>query len=176
MFNNSMNFPERQGILYLQVHGTTKSKLTTLFCCRWTCLQTLPPPPRPINYNSCNGYLPFSLLVTCLSVWQLETFPILCSQNGWGVESVLMTANAVDLLYLPMFNGTTPQRKLYCTQSTRVSVPSSELAPPQLLPASECAPPFPEPGGPHLGEGEGGANSDDWRKSLALSILCVLYV
>ncbi len=54
----------------------------------------------------------------------------------------------------------------------------SLLAPPARSPASECVPP-PEPkggGGQHslAGEGTGGANSDDWRESLALCLLCEL--
>jgi hypothetical protein len=56
-------------------------------------------------------------------------------------------------------------------QSTRVSVPSSELAPPAPSPASKCVPPFWNQRGeqhPLAGEGLGGANSDDWRESLAL--------
>ncbi len=61
---------------------------------------------------------------------------------------------------------------LYYTQSTRVSVPSSELAPPAPFPASEWT---------HCGGGNtrlpvrgwgGGANLDDWRKSPALCLFC----
>jgi hypothetical protein len=44
--------------------------------------------------------------------------------------------------------------------------PFVELAPPAPSPASECVPPL------LAGEGAGGANSDDWRESLALCILC----
>ncbi len=57
-----------------------------------------------------------------------------------------------------------------------MSVPSSELAPPAPFLYSECVPP-PQPKGvvgQHslAGEGPGGTNSDDWRKSLALCLLC----
>jgi hypothetical protein len=58
-----------------------------------------------------------------------------------------------------------------------VSVPSSELGPPS--PTSECvSPPGTKGGGTHspAGEGEGGPNSDDRRKSLALSLLCESYI
>ncbi len=58
---------------------------------------------------------------------------------------------------------------LYYTLSTRVSVPSSELAHHALSPASECVPPWDQRGGNKGGEaggGGGGANSDDWRESL----------
>ncbi len=44
--------------------------------------------------------------------------------------------------------------------------------PPPLSPAS--VPPVPKDGGAHspAGEGWGSPNSDDWRKSLALCLLC----
>ncbi len=63
-------------------------------------------------------------------------------------------------------------------QSTIVYVPSSELGlQPTLSPATECAPP-PQPKGGHTRRGVKGwgspnsANSDDWRKSLGLCLLC----
>ncbi len=57
----------------------------------------------------------------------------------------------------------------------RVSVPSSELAPPAQSPASECVPPLGGRGQHSLaGEGAGGANTDDWRESLALCTLRVV--
>jgi hypothetical protein len=64
--------------------------------------------------------------------------------------------------------------RLYCTLSTRVSVSSSELVPPAPFPqASVSSPPPPGTTGEGdnnrlRGEGAGGANSDDWRESLAL--------
>ncbi len=59
---------------------------------------------------------------------------------------------------------------LYLEYGTRVSVSSSELATPAPSPASECVPPGTKGGGQHslVGKGAGGANSDDWRESLAL--------
>jgi hypothetical protein len=66
----------------------------------------------------------------------------------------------------------------YCIPRVgRVSVPSSELASPAPSPASKCVPP-PEPKGGEttlvcVREG-GGANSDDWRESLGLFLLCGL--
>jgi hypothetical protein len=64
-------------------------------------------------------------------------------------------------------------------KSTTVYVPSSELGPPRPLSHKECAPPPPEPmEGGHTRlrvRGWGSPNSDDWRKSLALCILCVWY-
>jgi hypothetical protein len=45
--------------------------------------------------------------------------------------------------------------------------------------ASECAPPLGSKGGgarsPAGGGGGGSPNSDDWRKSLALCLLCAIY-
>jgi hypothetical protein len=61
-------------------------------------------------------------------------------------------------------------------QSTTVYVPSSEMGlshPPPLT--SECAPPPGTKGGGHTRlrvRGWGSPNSDDWRKSLALCLLC----
>jgi hypothetical protein len=57
----------------------------------------------------------------------------------------------------------------YCTQSTRMSVPSSELAPP-----TPSCPPLGTNGGQQslAGEMAGGADSDDWRESLAICRLC----
>ncbi len=50
------------------------------------------------------------------------------------------------------------------------------MAPTAPSPASECVPPLgPKLGGEQhslAGEGVGGPNSDDWRESLALRILC----
>jgi hypothetical protein len=65
------------------------------------------------------------------------------------------------LLFLLCIEG------LYYTKSTRVSVPSSELAPPAPSPTSECVPPGTkgEGGNTHLWARGGGANSDNWRKS-----------
>ncbi len=77
-----------------------KVKITLHFYCRWKCHHTLLPRPIPPL---------LSLIVTCLSVWQVEKLPIIArSEEGGGAESVLMTAKAVDLLYLPMFNDTIP--------------------------------------------------------------------
>jgi hypothetical protein len=55
-----------------------------------------------------------------------------------------------------------------------VSVPLSKLASPDPSPARECVPPLELKGGQHslAGEGVGGTNSDVWRESLALFILC----
>ncbi len=56
-----------------------------------------------------------------------------------------------------------------------MSVPSSELGQPTPSPASECVPPGIKEGcNTRLreGEGVGGPNSDDWRESLALCLLC----
>ncbi len=63
---------------------------------------------------------------------------------------------------------------LYYTSSTIVSVPSFELGPPTPSTASECVPPGTKVGGQHwsAGKGMGGPNSDDWRESLALCVLC----
>ncbi len=57
-----------------------------------------------------------------------------------------------------------------------MSVLSSELGPPTLCPASECAPPGTKGGGTHLyaGEGVGSPSSDDWRKRLAVCVYSVL--
>ncbi len=64
-----------------------------------------------------------------------------------------------------------------------MTIPSSEWAPPPPLPQESeyplylPPPPLTKRGeGQHslAGEGAGGANSDDWRESLALCILCVL--
>ncbi len=73
-----------------------------------------------------------------------------------------------------------PQLSKICHCYSRVPVPSSELAPLVTSPASKCAPPPPPPPPPpepkevgqHLlvSEGAGGANSDDWRESLALCL------
>jgi hypothetical protein len=59
------------------------------------------------------------------------------------------------------------------TWNTRVSVPSSELAPIAPSTASECLSPLDLKGQTHslLGKGAGGANSDDWRESLTLCLL-----
>jgi hypothetical protein len=58
-----------------------------------------------------------------------------------------------------------------------VSVPSSELAPPTPSPASECVPPGTK-GGATLACGLGGRGepSDDWTQSLAICLLCALFV
>jgi hypothetical protein len=53
--------------------------------------------------------------------------------------------------------------------------PLVEIVPPS--PASECAPPTESKGGDTLACGERGAgspNSDDWRESLVICLLCVL--
>ncbi len=54
-----------------------------------------------------------------------------------------------------------------------MSVPSFELGPPTPSPVSECVPPELK-GGTHspVVRGWGRPNSDDWRKSLALCLLC----
>ncbi len=54
-----------------------------------------------------------------------------------------------------------------------MSVPSFELGPPIPSPARECVPPESK-GAQHspAGEGVGGPNSDIWRESLALCLLC----
>jgi hypothetical protein len=66
-------------------------------------------------------------------------------------------------------SGNTVEGLIY-TYSTRVSVPSSELAPPPPLPQASVSPPWNQWGGGGAtlacGEREGGANSDDWRESL----------
>ncbi len=58
-------------------------------------------------------------------------------------------------------------------------VPSSELGLPNPSPARKCAlPPGPKGGGGHTRlrlRGWGSPNSDDWRKSLALCLLCAFY-
>ncbi len=81
--------------------------------------------------------------------------------------------------YIIALRDYTVPRVLYC----KVSVHSSDLAlppPPAPSPPSECVPvcppPPPEPKrGQHslAGEGEGVANSDDWREGLAP--LCGVY-
>ncbi len=55
-----------------------------------------------------------------------------------------------------------------------MSVPLPELGPPTPSSASECPPQKQREGGPTLDcrEGVGGPNFDDWRKSLALRLLC----
>ncbi len=71
------------------------------------------------------------------------------------------------LIMCPLFQRT--HMKSYTahstyTYSTTVSVPSSELGPPPTsLPQAIHSP---------AGEGVGGPNSDDWRKSMALCLLC----
>jgi hypothetical protein len=54
--------------------------------------------------------------------------------------------------------------------------PLVDLGLPHPFPASECAPPPLEPKGrgalSPAGEGWGSPNADDWRKSLALCLLC----
>jgi hypothetical protein len=63
----------------------------------------------------------------------------------------------------------TPQSEIPISpQSTRGSVPSSELATPAPSPISECCPPCLVPGGTHsfAGEGTGGANSDEGTNTL----------
>ncbi len=64
--------------------------------------------------------------------------------------------------------------KYIYTQSTTVSVPSSELGPPHPSPPGSVSPPQPK-GGTHspAWRGWGSPNSDDWRKSLALCLICV---
>ncbi len=62
-------------------------------------------------------------------------------------------------------------------QNGRMSVPSSELGPPHILRKRVCPPPpldahWWEEQHTRAGEGVGGPNSDDWKESLALCILC----
>jgi hypothetical protein len=62
---------------------------------------------------------------------------------------------------------------LWCTLSTRVSVPPSELGPSTRYPAGECGSPLGSKlGGDTLGwrEGVGGPNSDEGTETLALYI------
>jgi hypothetical protein len=59
--------------------------------------------------------------------------------------------------------------------------PFVRIGPPSPSPESECVLPPPKPkggGGRHSlgGEGENVANSDDWRESLVLCILCVRFI
>jgi hypothetical protein len=57
-------------------------------------------------------------------------------------------------------------------QSARLSLQSSELAPPAPLPTSECVPPLRSKGGTHFFAGEGavGANSDEGTDTLELQV------
>jgi hypothetical protein len=66
------------------------------------------------------------------------------------------------------------KHKVHIYKSTTVYVPSSELglSPPLLSPATVPLPPN-QGGGGRRARGWGSPNSDDWRKSLALCLLCV---
>jgi hypothetical protein len=63
------------------------------------------------------------------------------------------------------------------TQSTRVSVPSSELGPPPPTQESVSLPLYPKGGREKhslAGEGVGGPNSDDWTESTESMAFCIL--
>jgi hypothetical protein len=63
----------------------------------------------------------------------------------------------------------------YCRKSTTVSVPSSELGLSQPLSRQQVCPSPKNRGGGHIRlqvRGWGSPNSNDWRKSLALCLLC----
>ncbi len=88
----------------------------------------------------------------------------------WIVDAVEMllyagTVHIVEELYV-----------LCLEYGTIMSVPSSKLAPPPPLPPA-TVPPAGTKGRATLacGWGGGGANSDDWRESLALCILCATH-
>jgi hypothetical protein len=76
------------------------------------------------------------------------------------------------------FDGAFAKSTSLYTYSTTVSVPSSELGLPHPSPANEWVlPPTPNQGGGHTrlrARGWGSPSSDDWRKSLALCLLCGL--
>ncbi len=101
----------------------------------------------------------------------IRTVYVLCVPSLSNIPSLTTTGSPIP----PYHTHLEENQKVHIHLEFHSVCPLVGIGTPNPSHTSECVPPEPKGGGAHspAGEGWGGPNSEDWRKSLALCLLCV---